>query len=373
MKINTFSMERWQSEWEHEVDYNLSESGVHPLLLSELISDSEIKTLLDTRLGYIQTDGTTELKDRIKLLYPGADRDNILVTTGSIEANFLLMWSLLEAGDEVVYMLPNFLQMQGLAQAFNAQLKTFTLKPELDWNPDLEELKKIVTKNTKLILLTNPNNPTGGILSEKARQTIIDLAKWADAWIIADEVYQGAEWKGEITPSFWEKNSKTVVTNGFSKAYGLPGLRTGWMVGPPDFINKIWTYKDYTSITIGAVSDQIARLVLKPEIRTKILQRTRNIIAGNFSLFESWMAEQKGIFSCPASSKAGAIVFPRYSLDINSSLLAERVRDNQNVLICPGDQFGLDHYIRFGLGEPGDKFLRGLELVGKELQIINNS
>lgn len=370
MKLNTFTMERWQSEWEHEVEYNLSESGVHPLQLSELLTSSEIPDFLDTGLGYIQTDGTAELKDRIKALYPGADRENILVTSGSIEANFLLLWSLLEAGDEVVYMLPNFLQMQGLAEAFDARIKTFTLKPELDWNPDLEELKKIVTKNTKLILITNPNNPTGGILNDTARQTIIELAKWADAWIISDEVYQGAEWQGENTPSFWEKNSKTVITNGLSKAYGLPGLRTGWMVGPRDLINKVWTYKDYTSITISALSDRIARLVLEPEKRAAILKRTRDIILGNFPIFEAWMAQQKGIFTC-TSPQAGAIAFPRYSLDINSTRLAERVRDNQNVLICAGDQFGLDHYIRISLGESGENFRKGLDRVGRELQQIN--
>lgn len=183
-------MERWQSEWEHLVDYNISESGVHSYTFKQLISPDEFEHILNTKLGYIQTNGTPELKKAICSNYPGANAENILVTSGSAEANFLLIWANIEPGDETIFMLPNFMQIRGLMKAFGANVNTFFLKEDLDWNPDLNELKKLVTKKTKIISITNPNNPTGCQLNKEARKTIIELAEWADAWIISDEVYQ---------------------------------------------------------------------------------------------------------------------------------------------------------------------------------------
>lgn len=361
-------MERWQSEWEHFVDYNISESGVHSYTFKQLISPDEFEHMLNTKLGYIQTNGTQELKKAICSNYPGANAENILVTSGSSEANFLFMWANIEPGDETIFMLPNFMQIRGLMKAFGANVNTFFLKENLDWNPDLNELKKLVTKKTKIISITNPNNPTGGQLNEEARKTIIELAEWADAWIISDEVYQGAEYDGQITPTFWGTYKKAIVTSGLSKAYGLPGLRVGWIVAPEDIINKTWQYKDYTTITISALSDRLARIALAPTNKTKILERTCNIIRTNFSILDSWMKKQHGLFHC-VPPKAGAIAFPRYNLNINSTELGHKIREEKSVLIQPGDQFEVDFHIRFGLGEDKEYFKKALSLIEEYLNV----
>ena len=369
MKIEVFEMERWQSLWENVVDYNISESGVRPLLLEELADAEEINGILKTKLGYIQTDGIRELKELISSLYADAGPDNILVTSGSAEANFTLMWRLIEPGDEVVFMLPNFMQMGGLVKNFGGRIKPFYLKEDRDWNPDPEELKKIVTKETKIIIVTNPNNPTGGQLNEESRKALLDLAEWADAWLISDEVYQGAEYDGRITPSFWGTYKKTFVTCGLSKAYGLPGLRVGWIVGPKDWVHDIWAYKDYTSIVISAVSDRLARIALAPQKRGQILERTRRIIRRNLAILTDWMEKQEGLFHC-TYPKAGAIAFPKYHLEMNATELATRIRDSKSVLLQPGDQLGMDHHIRFGLGEDEDHFKKALGLVAEGLNEI---
>jgi len=370
MKIEVFEMERWQSEWEHVVDYNISESGVKPFSLDELVGPDLLDDIRQTKLGYTQTDGTYELKKTIAAIYEDkAKPENILVTSGSAEANFILMWRLIEPGDEVLFMVPNFMQMHGLINNFAAKRKTFALKADLDWNPDLEELKKLVTKETKLIIITNPNNPTGGQLSEESRQAIIDLAQWADAWLVSDEVYQGAEFNGIITPSFWGSYDKAFVTCGLSKAYGLPGLRVGWVVTPAEYKNELWTYKDYTSITVSAVSDRLAQIALAPEKRSQILGRTREIINKNYAILEDWMENQDGLFSCTAP-KAGAIAFPKYNIDINATELATHIRETKSVLLQPGDQFGMDHHIRFGLGEEEHYYKTALALVAEGLAEI---
>lgn len=362
MKIEHFEMERMQSTWENVIEYNLSESGVHPLTLDELLTEGELREVLRLGLGYSQTNGTPELREQIVRLYPGANLDQVLVTAGSSEANFLLMWSNLEPGDEVVFLMPNYMQMWGLVRGFGAVLKPFWLNEELGWSPDLDEFKQLVTPKTKLIILTNPNNPTGAVLSNEAMSAIVDTASGVGAWIVADEVYQGAERAGPVTPSFWGRYERTIIVNGLSKAYGLPGVRIGWIVGPQEFIRKTWPYHDYTTISPSILSDRIAQIALSPVNREKIIKRTQSIIQRNFPLLESWLNKQSGIFSF-IPPRAGAIAFARYSLEINSTELVNRLIREKSTLIVPGDHFDMDRYLRFGFGAEPEYLEKGLARV----------
>lgn len=369
MKIDYFKMERMQSQYEFMVDYNLSESGVHPMSFRELLPQEQLEEILKTPLGYLQTNGTAELREKVCALYPGTDIENVLVTTGSAEANYLLAWSQIEPGDEVLFMIPNYMQLWGLMRAFGANVKTFALKEDLDWNPDPDELQNLVTPNTKIICVTNPNNPTGSRLSQEARETILDLAEKNDAWVFADEVYQGAELDGQTTLSFWGTYDKTVVSNGLSKAYGLPGLRMGWMVGPEDFVQNVWPYHDYTTISLSSISDRLARIALNPEKRNAIFMRTRRILNDNIGILTSWLNKQEGLFQWVAP-EAGAIAFPRYDLDINSTELVDRIRETKSVLIVPGDHFAMDHYLRIGYGEEKEVLEKALGMIEESLDEI---
>lgn len=372
MKIEQFKMERMQSTWENVVDINLSESGVHPLSLQELISQDELQEILKTGLGYSQTNGTPELREAIARLYPGISAEQILTTAGSSEANFLLLWSNIEPGDEVIFMMPNYMQMWGLVRGFGAKLKPFWLREGLGWAPDLDELRKLVTKKTRLIIVTNPNNPTGAVLSREAMAAIIEVAENANAWIIADEVYQGAEREGKVTPSFLGKYDKVVVVNGLSKAYGLPGVRIGWIVGPEEFIKKTWPYHDYTTISPSILSDKLAQIALSPANREKILQRTRHILKKNYPLLRSWFEKQGDLFSF-IPPQAGAITFVRYNLKVNSTELVTRLIHEKSVLIVPGDHFEMDHHLRFGFGSEPDYLEKGLARVEELLRKFRES
>ena len=362
MKIEYFKMERMQSQYEFMVDFNLSESGVHPLSFKELLPQEQLEEILNTPLGYLQTNGTKELREKVCALYPGSNFEDVMITTGSIEANYLLAWSQVEPGDEVLFMIPNYMQLWGLMRAFGANVRTFALKEELDWNPDLDELKSMVTPKTKIICVTNPNNPTGSRMSQEAQETILDIAEKNDAWVFADEVYQGAELDRQITPSFRGSYKKVVVSNGLSKAYGLPGLRMGWMVGPEGFAHQVWPYHDYTTISISAVSDRLARIALTPEHRDKILERTRTILNDNIGTVMSWLKKHETWFRC-VPPDAGAILFPRYNMDINSTELVDRIRKTKSVLICPGDHFEMDRYLRIGYGEEPETLKKALHLI----------
>lgn len=369
MNIDVFKMERMQSTWENVVDYNLSESGVHPLTLKELLTPAELEALTGVEIGYTQTNGTVGLREGIARLYPGVGLDQVLATAGSSEANFLLMWSLIEPGDEVLFELPNYMQMWGLLRSFGAKVRPFYLRESLGWQPDLDELRKLVTPKTKLIVLTNPNNPTGAVLDAEAMKGIVGLAAGVGAWILADEVYGGAELSGVTTPSFWGSYEKTLVVNGLSKAYGLPGLRVGWIVGPEEVVKRTWPYHDYTTISPSALSDSLASIVLSPGTRERVLRRTRAILNANFPVLEKWLRDHGDLFGF-RPPRAGAICFVRYGLEVNSTELVERLIREKSVLLVPGDHFEMDGFLRFGYGSEKGYLLRALGRVEETLKKI---
>ncbi|MHA2366211.1 MAG: aminotransferase class I/II-fold pyridoxal phosphate-dependent enzyme [Candidatus Hodarchaeales archaeon] len=369
MQIEIFELERRQSLWENRVKYNLTESGIHPFTLKELLSKEEIDNLLSIRLGYGQTNGSVELREAISRLYPGTNIDNVLVTNGSAEANFINIWSNLEPGDELIFMLPNYMQIWGISRSFNIVVKSFHLKEDLNWQPDLEELKKQISPQTKMIAVCNPNNPTGSVLSKEAMREIIKIAKEVDAWIFCDEVYRGAELNYEETPSFWGLYEKVIISCGLSKAYALPGLRIGWLVGPKKNIEKCWSYHDYTTIATGILSNRVATLVLEPEMRKKVFNRNRKLLNQNLGSLTNWIEKQNDLFSF-IPPQAGGMVFLKYNLPINSTLLTTRLREEKSVFLVAGDCFGMDNYIRIGIGSPKEYLLEGLHLFEEFLNKI---
>jgi aspartate/methionine/tyrosine aminotransferase len=370
-----------QSRYENYVQFNLSESGVDPMSPNELLPDDKAReALLAARLGYCQSNGTEELRDRIATFYDGAKRANVLVTNGGSEANYATLWSLLEPGDRVAYMLPNYLQTWGLSRAWARRADVFRLTPVDDggdgrrWGLDLEGLKRAVSPKTKMILVTNPNNPTGAVLTGGEMDAIVSQARRARAWIVADEIYRGAELQGPETPSFWGRYERVLVTSGLSKAFGLPGLRIGWVVGPESAVERIWSYRDYTTIAPGTLSDLLARQAMEPARRGAIFARTRAIVRRNWPMLDDWLSARGDLLSYIAP-RAGAIVLVRYNLPIASNALTERLRLEKSVLVVPGDQLGVPRHLRIGFGYGGadGSMQAGLARIDEMLRAIGQA
>lgn len=367
MYIETFDLERDQSLFENHVDFNLTESGVHPFTLRELLNKEENEKILDTRLTYGQTNGSVPLRQAISQLYQGADSENILVTNGSAEANLLTCLTCLEHGDEVALMLPNYMQIWGMARAMGVKIKPFRLEESNNWSPNLEELEAAVTPKTKMIIICNPNNPTGSCLSDTAMAKIVTLAENVGAWVYADEVYRGAELNGKETKSFFGMSEKVMVAGGLSKAYALPGLRLGWLAGPKETISQSWATHDYTSIAAGVISNYVGTIALAPAKRQMILDRNRSMLRENLACLKEWAEDKKDIFSF-RDPQAGGMVFIRYHLKINSTQLCQKLRKEQSVFVVAGDSFGMDNFIRIGIGSEKEYLLAGLERINTFLE-----
>jgi aspartate/methionine/tyrosine aminotransferase len=375
MKFAPFAMERLQSIWEHKVAWNLAESGVHPLRVEELLESEEDRAaLLRQDLVYTQTNGTLELRTSIADMYDGATPAHVQVTNGGSEANFVTLAALVQPGDDVVVMMPNYMQMPGLARALGAVVKPWHLVEDTSgnrprWRPDLDRLRALTGTGTRAILLCNPNNPTGARLTSSEIDEICAVAATVGAWVISDEIYRGAELDGVETPTVWGRYERALVTSGLSKAYALPGLRIGWVVGPPWLVEELWGIHDYTTIAPGAINDRLARIALTPSRRTLLLARTRGILRTNYPVLKRWI-ERRATLLSHVPPEAGAIAFVRYAAAINSTSLIERIRDEQSALVVPGDHFEMDGYLRIGYGCDPELLHGALDRVGQVLDAI---
>ena len=368
MHIDKFEMERMQCKYENLVDCNLSESGVFPMKLSELLDhpgDPEI--FLNQELCYPEADGSPLLRERIAQFYPDCRPSNITVINGASEANYVSLWTLLEKGRRLAFMLPNYMQGWGLGRAYAEGVDTFHLvlreeNGQRRWALDVDELRQVVTPKTNVILVTNPNNPTGAVLNEDEMEVVVETARRVGAWIISDETYRGAEVEGDTSPTFWGRYEQVVVTSGLSKAFALPGLRIGWAVAPEEMIEQIWIHHDYVTTTPGFLNDRLAAIAMEPVRREAILARTRKIIRSNLPLLQEWLNEYSHLFHY-ARPVAGAIAYFEYDFPINSTTLIDRLRMESSVLLVPGEQFGLDKGIRVGFGYDIQKTMKGLALM----------
>ncbi|MGO1117240.1 aminotransferase class I/II-fold pyridoxal phosphate-dependent enzyme [Rhodovibrionaceae bacterium A322] len=356
-----FELEQFMSENEQDVEYVFAESGVHPMTLDELLPSAEQQQdLMGTLINYPEVNGTKELRRTIGALYGEDNIDKVLVTVGASEANFTLAQTLLEPGDEVAMLRPTYLQFWGNAKNLGAEVREFYLVEDKGWALDLESLEKAVTPATKVIALVNPNNPTGYILTEAEMDAIIAAAARVGAWIVADEVYAGAERLTDTeTPSFYGRYDKVLAIGSMSKAYGLPGLRLGWAVGPQDIITQAWRHHEYVTISSTMLSNRLALEALSAETRPRILARTRGLIREGWPLLEALIEEHSDLLSV-VPPQASAMSFLRYNLKMGSVELAKRLKEEKSILAIPGAYFAQEHHLRFSFALHHDVLREGL-------------
>jgi len=365
--IDVFEMERMQSLHWHEVEYDLSESGVTAMSIAELLGD-RANEVLSTALAYPLSEGAPETRAAIASWYPGAAVENVTVMNGGSEANLLALWSLLDPDDRLAFMVPNYLQGGALGRHFGAGTDAFALVPAGSrWALDVDALRTAVGAHTKVVMVCNPNNPTGAVLTEDEMDAVVEVAGSVGAWIVADEIYRGAEVDtDEPTPTFWGRYERVAITSGLSKAFAMPGLRVGWIVAPRALIERVWIHHDYTTLTPGMLSDRLAAAAMTPGTRERVLERTRAIVRRNLPAIESWIAKHDGVLTY-VRPVAGAIAYLEYDLPVGSTELADRIRREQSVLVVPGDMFGLGRGFRVGFGFDPDHTVEGLDRISPYL------
>ncbi len=369
MAFTPFALEEWQSRFETNVAYNLADSGIDPVRLEELIdTPDKLNALLATPLHYPAVGGEELLRELIAAQYPSASLDNVLVTVGAAEANAVVVSVLVEPGDHAVVLEPGYRQVWGTARNLGADVDAFHLDAEADWRPDIDELRRVLRPNTKLVYVVNPNNPVGTILTDGEIEAIVAACAEVGAWLVVDEVYRGTERLTDTeTPTAWGRYDRLITIGSLSKAYGLPGLRLGWLVAPAKIVQACWRRHEYLTISTGILSMQLAQLALAEPTRSALLRRTRGLIRAGWDRLRDWVEASDGLISAHAP-EATALAFVRYDLDLPSAHVADILRTDADVLVAAGADFGVEHHLRITHGLEIGYLEKALERIESALR-----
>ena len=340
----SFELERWQSDWEQRVEINVADSGVDPVPLGELL-DGDLGALAGHALHYPEVNGTQALRERIAALHPGCRPEQVLVTVGAAEANSLVVQTLVGPGSRVAVMTPGYQQVRGLAANAGADVVDLPLRQDRGWRPDLDAVAAAVRPGTALVSVNTPNNPTGAVLTDAELDAVVAAADRTGAWVHSDEVYRGAELDGPEAPSAWGRSDRVLVVGSLSKAYGLSGLRVGWVVGPEEVVQELWRRHEYATIATGSLSMLLAERALEPATRARLLDRQRGLaLAGRRTLLD-WVAAHPDLVDIEPPA-ATALGLPRLLRHPDSVAVATAIREQADVLVCPGVYLGAEGHLR---------------------------
>ena len=369
MHIKPFEIEMWMNEFEDHCKYNLAETCVKSMTIGELleISGKNIKfteELSSMKLTYGEITGSKKLRSNIASLYQYQTIDNVMVTHGAIGANSLVYNTLISKGDKVVSILPTYQQHYSIPESLGAELSILKLKPEDNFLPDINELKQLVSSDTKLIALNNPNNPTGSLMDEALLLKIVDIARACDAYIICDEVYRGTNHTDpEYGISIADIYEKGISTGSMSKTYSLAGLRLGWITASPDILEDVFIHRDYNTISVGVIDDYFASIAL--ENRKKIALRNTTITRSNLEILDNWVKNEK--FFSYVKPKAGTTALLKYEFNIPSREFCIQILENTGVLFAPGSAMDMEGWVRIGYANDSKILAQGLTVLSKYL------
>lgn len=360
MKINEFKVETWMTDHENDCQYNLTETCVSSLSLSELqqfVDENIMETLMSMKMDYGPIVGSQRLKKAILSLYEKGNEENITIAHGAINANELVLISLLDPGDHVISLFPTYQQMYDFPRSLGCDVSLIHLNEEQGWMPSLDDFKKVMQKNTKMICLNSPNNPTGTTIPLSLMKDIIALARENDCYILCDEIYRDVDTENEVMfPSFSDYYEKAIVTQSLSKVFSFAGLRLGWIKGPKEVIDLINYRRDYHIISSGPMDDYLACLVL--ENKESILKRSIDICKQNKKILQKWL-DQEPLVSC-VIPRHGTVCFLHYHIDIPSKELCEKLQKETGVFFVPGSAFDTEYHLRFGFTQDEKIIKEGL-------------
>lgn len=359
MRFEPFELERWLPAISAEI--NLAGALAVPLQYRDIIDGFD----LGQTVSYNSTRGSLKLREKVSGLYASGKihAENVLITTGTAEANFLLLSTLLNPGDEFILVTPSYLQSMGLARAMGALVKTVGLHEEAGWRLDLDELEAAFSPKTKAVLVTNPNNPTGSRVDEGVMGAICRIADRFGAFVIADEALRGLEVSGVAAPSPAELYERGLSTGSMSKI-GLSGIRIGWIVGPREVVDQCWTRKDYTTLAHSGLGETLAESALEPRTYERIRTRARNFVREQSSILMEWVERNSRVLTC-VRPLAGGSAFPAYNVDVDSVSLCRRAEQEVSVALAPGDCFGASRHFRIRHGAPLGTLQEGLSRLDR--------
>jgi len=352
VKSIPFGTEIYFSKYEFSTPHLLSVSDCESMSIVELLelAGDDLSNLGNLRLGYTESQGHPELRSMIAQNYESAEPEDVIVLGSPIEGIYLVMQTLLEAGDHVVVLTPAYDALINLPEQLGASVSRWSILPTAEgWEIDLQELERLVNEKTRLIVVNFPHNPTGFLPANQQFSQLIDIAKKHSCWLYFDEMYRGLELEeGRRLASAVDRYERSIVLAGLSKTHGLPGLRAGWLVThDAEFRDKLMNWKFYTSICPAAPTELLSMIALSTG--EQIVDRNRAIVKKNVGIAESFFKRWSSFFEWrpPAAGSVALVGVETPSATAYCHELAKEA----GVLLLPSTFLGYDdHHVRFGFG-----------------------
>lgn len=369
MHIEEFAVERWMDRYETTCRYNLAESCVDSLTVRELLDmagkrSTILDELLPLKLTYGAIEGSDRLRGLVASLYAAQRAANVVITHGAIGGNALVYQTLVEPGDEVVTLVPIYQQHYSIPESLGATVKPLRLREANRFLPDLDELAGLVNSRTKVIALSNPNNPTGALMDRSTLEAIVRIAGASGAYVLSDEVYRGTDQEGSgTTDSVADLYERGISTGSMSKAFSLAGLRLGWITGPQALIHAVARHRDYNTISVGMLDDYFASIAL--ETRAKILARSRDIVRTNLGVLDRWLGAEPSMSY--VKPRSGTTALLKYAEPVPSEDFCVRLVETKGVMFTPGSALGMEGYVRIGYANNRTVLEQGLAEVSAYL------
>ncbi len=321
-------------------------------MLPATFNDVPIK-FEDLNIAENFVNGRPELRKLLAMQH-GVEARNVLVTASCSEANLDVCMALLSPGDEVIVVCPNYPPLRDIPKGLGARVREVKLRAEDDLVLDVKSLEKAITQNTRLVVVTNINNPTSSIVTKGHLSELADLAANRDFHVLCDETFRELAFEKK-PPTAAEFGERMIVTNTMSKVYGMGGLKLGWIVADGKALDFIRNVTEYNTVCPSGLSDRIALAVLSEKER--YIERAQNIIKRNRPVVEDWLGRnQKVHWNDPG---VGNIAFPKVDTDVEK--LAQVLLKDYETVIAPGSYFGMEGHFRLGFGRKTEDLVRGLE------------
>ena len=368
MKIKPFAVEQWMNDWEVGAKYNIAETCVDSVSVNELFEliGEDKASFLDQfckrRLTYGDIEGAPLFRQGVCKLYKKLSPQNIVPTHGATGANHHVFYSLLSPGDEIISIMPTYQQLYSIPESYGATVKIMELKQENNYLPDLNELKKLVNKSTKMICINNPNNPTGALMSKDMLQEIISVAESVGAYILCDEVYRHLTQDDNWCESIADLYEKGISVSSMSKVFSLAGLRLGWIASQDmDVIRSCLSHRDYNLISCGMFDEALAGVALSHS--EKLLERNKNIVRENLKILDEWVQSEPHVYYVKPQAGTTALVY--YDLNIPSYEFCQDMYKQTGAFVTPGDCFEQPNSMRIGYACDRQTLIDGLDAISK--------
>lgn len=374
MKINDFKLECYFGQYEFTAPYLLTQSDCESMTAGELLSmePGAEDGYLNQWLGYTETWGDPELRNLIATLYEDMTAENVLVCHGAQEAIFGYMNVMLNEGDHMIAMYPNYQSAYEVANSVpNCGYSKWYIKDDGEkWIVDFEELEELIKPNTKVIAVNSPNNPTGYTFTNAEMRKLCDICKKHDIYLFSDEVYKGLELDGEKRVWMADLYDKCVSLGVMSKAYGMAGLRVGWLVSKDqETLEKVVKFKHYMSICDSAPSEFLSKVALRNS--DALLERSKGIIRDNVKLADAFFARFPDVFEKKPIA-AGPVAYHKLLLDMPIKEFCKLAVEKKGVLLLPSNIYDMDdQYFRMGYGRKNvpESLAKLEEFLKEDLQI----